>query len=183
MTLKKSKTLWILGRSMLKLPLNVDNLINNKARHDEFWMEKALNLARKAALRDEVPVGAVIVKNDQILAVGSNRRELWQSPTGHAELIAIQRASRKLKSWRLNDCTLFVTLEPCTMCAGALVQARFSRVVFGAYDAKGGALKSLYELGNDSRLNHKFETVGGILEADCAKLLKDFFKTKRSQKK
>ncbi len=171
---------------MIKMPFTVDKLGNSASRKisksDEFWMEQALLLARKAAARDEVPVGAVVVRHGEILALGSNRREQWQSPAGHAELIAIQRASRKLKSWRLIDCTLFVTLEPCVMCAGALVQARFSRVVFGAYDAKGGALKSLYEVGNDSRLNHKFETVGGVLEKECATMLKDFFKQKRKKK-
>ena len=147
----------------------------------EFWMKKALRLAEKAAKRGEVPVGAILVKGDEQISSASNRREEWHTPLGHAELIALQRASQTLKAWRLLDCTLYVTLEPCVMCAGALVQARVSRVVYGAIDPKGGGLKSLYQIGDDSRLNHRFELIGGVLENECSQILKDFFKQRRLQ--
>lgn len=146
---------------------------------DEYWMQKALKLARKASLRGEVPVGAILVKGDEIISLASNRREQWHSPLGHAELIALQRASQKLKAWRLLDCTLYVTLEPCVMCAGALVQARVKRLVYGATDPKGGAVQSLFQIAQDPRLNHRLEVVGGILQNECGQLLKDFFKQRR----
>jgi tRNA(adenine34) deaminase len=147
----------------------------------EFWMKKALKLAEKAASRGEVPVGAILVRGGEEITCASNRREEWHTPLGHAELIALQRASQSLKAWRLLDCTLYVTLEPCVMCAGALVQARVSRVVYGATDPKGGGLHSLYQIGTDPRLNHRFELIGGILEPECSQVLKDFFKKRRQQ--
>jgi len=147
----------------------------------EFWMQKALRLAQKAASRGEVPVGAVIVRGDEQVSSASNRREEWHTPLGHAELIALQRASQSLKAWRLLDCTLYVTLEPCVMCAGALVQARVDRVIYGATDPKGGGMKSLYQIGTDPRLNHRLELIGGVLEQECSQILKDFFKIRRQQ--
>jgi tRNA(adenine34) deaminase len=152
-------------------------------KSDEFWMKKALSLAQKAAQRGEVPVGAVIVRDGHLVASASNRREEWHTPLGHAELIAVQRASQKLQAWRLLGCTLYVTLEPCVMCAGALIQARVERVVYGAPDPKGGAVHSLFELGRDSRLNHRFEVTGQVLEAECSEILKSFFKQRRKDKK
>lgn len=146
---------------------------------DEFWMRKALKLAARAAHRGEVPVGAVLVHNNEPLAWARNRREELHSPLGHAELISLQKASQKLQSWRLLNSTLYVTLEPCVMCAGAIQQSRVSRVVFGAFDPKAGALSSLYKIGEDNRLNHRFEVTGGVLQDECAKLLKDFFKARR----
>jgi tRNA(adenine34) deaminase len=154
----------------------------NQENH-EFWMRKALKLAAKAASRGEVPVGAVLVRKGQQLTIASNRREEWHTPLGHAELIVLQRASQNLKAWRLLGCTLYVTLEPCTMCAGALVQARVERVVFGALDPKGGGMHSLYQIGRDPRLNHQIEVISGVLEAECSQLLKDFFKNRRLEKK
>ncbi len=147
----------------------------------EFWMQKALKLAEKAASRGEVPVGAIIVRDDEKVSSASNRREEWHTPLGHAELIALQRASQSLKAWRLLGCTLYVTLEPCVMCAGALVQARVDQVVYGAHDPKGGGLKSLYQIGTDPRLNHRFELIGGVMEQECSQVLKDFFKLKRQK--
>jgi tRNA(adenine34) deaminase len=147
----------------------------------EFWMQKALKLAQKAASRGEVPVGAVLVRGDEQISCASNHREEWHTPLGHAEIIVLQRASQSLKAWRLLNCTLYVTLEPCVMCAGALVQSRVERVVFGAADPKGGALKSLYQIGSDPRLNHRLEWIGGILETECSQVLKDFFKLRRQQ--
>ena len=154
------------------------------AQHnDAYWMKYALKGAAMAARRDEVPVGAVLVYQGQVIAKAYNRREEWHTPLGHAELICLHRASQKLKKWRLSEATLYVTLEPCVMCSGALVQARIGRLVFGAYDPKGGAAHSLYQICHDSRLNHRMEVVGGVLEQECSEELKIFFRKKRQQKK
>ncbi len=161
--------------AMIKTAENLEN--------HQFWMRRALKLAAQAGARGEVPVGAVLVQNGKQITCASNRREEWHTPLGHAELMALQRASQSLKAWRLLNCTLYVTLEPCPMCAGALVQARVKRVVFGALDPKGGGLHSLYKIGQDSRLNHQFEVIGGVLEIECSNLLKAFFKTRRMDKK
>ena len=147
---------------------------------DEKYMRLALKLAQQAEKMGEVPIGAVVVdKNGKLIAKATNLREKHKTTLGHAELVAIHRACKKLGSWRLAGCTLYVSLEPCFMCAGALVQSRISRVVFAAHDPKGGALKSLAELGNDQRLNHKFQVTSGVLAFECSVLLKDFFKKKR----
>lgn len=151
---------------------------------DERYMRMALKWARKAAERDEVPVGAVVVAKDgTVLSYGFNMRENWQTPLGHAELIAVHRAAKKIGQWRLVDATLYVTLEPCVMCAGALVQARIGRIVYGAKDPKAGATESLYQICNDPRLNHQIPLTTGVLESECSELLKDFFRRKRVQKK
>ena len=152
-------------------------------KSDEYWMEKALKLAQKAALRGEVPVGALLVKDGKMVAFASNRREEWHTPLGHAELICLQRASQKLKAWRLTDSTLYVTLEPCVMCAGALVQSRVKRLVYGAEDPKGGAVKSLFQIADHPKLNHRIEIVSGVLESECSQVLKDFFKKRRIENK
>lgn len=152
-------------------------------KSDEFWMQKALKLAQRASQRGEVPVGAVIVRNDQLISFASNRREQLQSPLGHAELIAVQKASEVLNSWRLLDCTLYVTLEPCVMCAGALVQSRVAKIIYGTRDPKGGAVDSLFHIGQDPRLNHQIEIQQGVLESECSQILKDFFKQRRAEKK
>lgn len=146
-------------------------------------MSKALELARKAAERGEVPVGAILVGPDGVLARALNRREDWQTPLGHAEAICLHRASKKLQNWRLEDTTLYVTLEPCLMCAGALLQARVSRVVYGARDPKGGAVESLYKVFADSRLNHQIEVTSGVLEKECSELLQEFFRNRREDHK
>ena len=146
-------------------------------------MRKALNLARQAQEKDEVPVGALLISAEgKILAQGMNRRETWTTPLGHAEIIALHRASQKLQAWRLLGSTLYVTLEPCVMCAGALVQARVSRIVYGATDPKGGALHSLYQIANDSRLNHQIEVTAGVCAEECSQILKNYFKSKRGPK-
>ncbi|MEM9112871.1 MAG: tRNA adenosine(34) deaminase TadA [Myxococcota bacterium] len=143
------------------------------------FMALAIAEAEKAGKEGEVPVGAVIVRKDMVVARGRNDRERSWDPSGHAELMALRRASLALGRWRLSDCTLYVTLEPCPMCAGALLAARVERVVFGARDPKAGALVSLYTLGEDPRLNHRFEVVPD-LEADrCAALLREFFRVRR----
>ena len=148
----------------------------------EYWMKFALKLAKKAGERDEVPVGAILVGPEgKIISQGQNIKESLTTPIGHAEIQALHRAGKSLKAWRMTGTTLYVTLEPCLMCAGALIQARVSKVVFGAYDPKGGALSSLYTVGQDPRLNHQIEVSGGILENECSQLLKDFFKRKREK--
>jgi tRNA(adenine34) deaminase len=139
-------------------------------------MRLALNEARAAAHHDDVPVGAVLLDpSGATVAAAGNERELAQDPTAHAELLALRRAAEALGSWRLTDHTLVVTLEPCTMCAGALVLARVSRLIFGAYDAKAGAVASLWDVVRDPRLNHRVEVRGGVLEAECGALIRDFF--------
>ncbi|MCX6116593.1 MAG: tRNA adenosine(34) deaminase TadA [Proteobacteria bacterium] len=148
---------------------------------DLFYMSKAIELAKRAALIGEVPVGAVLVVNDKILARGWNLRESKQNPIMHAEIVAILKASKKLASWRIPSSTLYVTLEPCLMCAGAIYQARINRVVFGALDSKAGACGSLYSIHNDSRLNHRFEVLGKIMAHESTSLMKSFFKSRRSK--
>lgn len=139
-------------------------------------MRLALNEARAAAHHDDVPVGAVLLDpSGATVAAAGNERELAQDPTAHAELLTLRRAAEAHGSWRLTDHTLVVTLEPCTMCAGALVLARVSRLIFGAYDAKAGAVTSLWDVVRDPRLNHRVEVRGGVLEAECGALLRDFF--------
>jgi tRNA(adenine34) deaminase len=143
---------------------------------DEPWMREALREADLAPLHGDVPVGCVVVGPDGVeLARDHNRREQNADPTAHAELLALRAAAAKLGHWRLEQCTVFATLEPCPMCAGALVNARVARVVFGASDAKAGALSSLFEIGRDLRLNHRFEVVPGVLAEEGAARLKAFF--------
>lgn len=146
---------------------------------DEFYMQRALELARAAAARGEVPVGALVVRGGAVIAESANRREEAKDPTAHAELLAIQTAARELGGWRLTGTTLYVTLEPCAMCAGALVLARVERLVYGADDPKAGAVRSLYRLVEDERLNHRLEVVRGVLAAECGELLREFFRRRR----
>ena len=145
----------------------------------EGWMQLALEEARMAATEDEVPVGAVILSGGRVIASGHNQREQLADPTAHAEMIALTQAAASLGSWRLDNCVLYVTLEPCPMCAGAILQARVPSVVWGAADPKAGAVESLYRLFEDSRVNHRVEHVGHVLEAECGRLLSDFFRGKR----
>jgi tRNA(adenine34) deaminase len=143
----------------------------------ETWMRRALTVAAPSAgLRDDVPVGAVLYGPDGTeLAIGRNERELTGDPTAHAEVLALRRAAAHLNTWRLDGCTLVVTLEPCTMCAGALVLARVATVVFGAWEPKTGAVGSLWDVVRDRRLNHRPQVYAGVLEAECAAMLRDFF--------
>jgi tRNA(adenine34) deaminase len=143
---------------------------------DTDWMRLALAEADAASAHGDVPVGAVVVRNDGVvLSRAHNRREVDSDPIAHAETLALQQAARQRAHWRLDDCTLYVTLEPCAMCAGALVNARIGRLVFGALDPKAGAICSLFQLGSDTRLNHRFEVQGGVLEADSRSRLAEFF--------
>lgn len=150
------------------------------ARRYELAMRQALLAAREAGLCGDVPVGAVVLGPDgSPIAMGSNERELTGDPTAHAEVVAIRRAAEALGQWRLTGCTLVVTLEPCTMCAGAIVAARIDHLVFGAFDDKAGAVTSLFDVLRDPRLNHRPRVTSGVLEADCAALLEEFFTSRR----
>ena len=152
------------------------------ADHEAF-MELALDEARKAAQIGEVPVGSVVVHDGEVIARGFNRRETWHDPTAHAELIAMRRAAEKLGSWRLCDCTVYVTLEPCPMCAGTMVNARLSRVVYGARDPKAGAARTLYAMLEDPRLNHQVEVRENVLGDACGAILTDFFQEIRERRR
>lgn len=146
-------------------------------------MREALKEALKAASRNEVPVGAVITRNGEVVSRGHNRREEEEDPTSHAEMTAIKKAARKMKTWRLTGTTLFVTLEPCIMCMGAILQARIPRVVFASFDPKAGACGSVYDLSGDRRLNHRVAVTNGVAEAEAKELLKGFFKDLRAKKR
>ncbi len=146
---------------------------------DHTMMRRALALAAEARNLGEVPVGALIVKGGEILSQAFNLRETLHDPTAHAERLAMTLAGRSLRSWHLDGCTLYVTLEPCPMCAGAILQARIARVVYGAADPKAGALDSLYRLANDRRLNHRAEVSGGVLARECGEILTLFFQERR----
>jgi len=146
-----------------------------------YFMQLALQEAEAAAGEGEVPVGAVIVHSErQVIASDHNRREQLRDPTAHAEMLAITQAAEALGSWRLEDCTLYVTLEPCLMCAGAIIQARIPRVVYGADDPKSGAVQSLFKLLNDARLNHQCSVVSGVLAEPCGNILSRFFQRQRT---
>jgi tRNA(adenine34) deaminase len=145
----------------------------------EEFMKLAIIEAEKALLLKEVPVGAVIVKNGVVIAKGHNLRETLRNATSHAEVIAINEACTKLNGWRLFGCDMYVTLEPCPMCAGALVNARVDKIIYGAADHKRGACGSIYNIGHDERLNHRLEVVGGVCEKECVALLQNFFVEKR----
>ena len=147
--------------------------------NDTFFMRLALEEAEAAFQADEVPVGAVIVQGDAVIARTHNSRESSHDPTGHAELLALRIAAWKLRNWRLSEATLYVTKEPCIMCAGTMINARLGRLVYGCRDTKGGAVDSLYAILSDKRLNHQVEVVSGVLEEECADILKRFFKERR----
>lgn len=143
------------------------------------WMRYALGLAQKAQAANEVPVGAVIVRHDELLSEGWNQPIINHDPSAHAEIMALRNAAALTQNYRLNDCTLYVTLEPCAMCVGALIHARVKRLVFGAYDAKAGAVSSVFRLIDDPRHNHAIQWEGGVLAPECSAILKAFFQARR----
>ncbi len=153
-------------------------MIENK--DDQKYMKMAIEQAQIAEENGDVPIGSVIVYQNQIIGRAYNQREQLQDPTAHAEIIALTQAAAFLESWRLHDCTIYVTLEPCPMCAGALVLARINRLVYGCDDPKTGAVKSLYNIVQDERLNHRLEVTSGVLSDECSKLLQEFFLRRRS---
>lgn len=144
------------------------------------FMRKALEQASMAAAKAEVPVGAVVVHNNQVIAEAYNERESLPSALAHAEILALEKATKALGRWRLTGCTLYVTLEPCVMCAGAIVQSRVDRVVYGAKDPKAGAVESLYQVLSDARLNHRPMLTSGVMAEECGQILSEFFRRKRA---
>lgn len=146
---------------------------------DEKYMRIALKEAQKAIIFDEVPVGAIIVKDGKIIARAFNKRETTNDPTSHAEVNAIRKACKKLNSWRLEDATIYVTVEPCSMCAGTLLQCRIGRIVYGAKDPKGGAIESSLKLFEAKNINHHPQILGGVLQQECSSIISNYFKSKR----
>lgn len=157
----------------------MNKMVSDSAAGDAYFMELAMTQAKEAAAKGEVPVGAVVVCGGQVVGAGHNRRETLQSPLAHAEIAAIEAASRRLGSWRLTECDLYVTLEPCVMCAGAILQARLRRLVFGATDPKTGACGSVVDLFAEPRLNHHTAVTGGVLADECGAVLRRFFAERR----
>lgn len=148
-------------------------------KDNKYFMNLALKEAKKAEAIDEVPIGCVIVKDNKVIARGHNLRETKQDPTGHAEIVAIKKASKKLNSWRLEGCDLYVTIEPCIMCSGAIIQSRIRKVVYGAPDLKGGALNSSINVLEAKNINHHPEVISGVMEEECSIIIKEYFKAKR----
>ncbi len=151
------------------------------SQQDQRFMRMAVEAARIAEQNGDVPIGAVIVHQDRIIAKAYNQRQQLNDPTAHAEIIALTQAAEFIKNWRLHDCTIYVTLEPCPMCAGALVLARMDRLVYGCDDPKTGACSSLYNIVQDERLNHRLDVTKGVLEKQCSKLLQSFFQKRRKE--
>jgi len=146
---------------------------------DEYYLRQALREAQRAYEAGEVPIGAVVAQGSTVIGRGCNQREALHDPTAHAEILAITAAANHLGDWRLSGCTLYVTKEPCPMCAGAIVNSRLDRLVFGAWDEQAGCCGSLYQLCRDPRFNHQVEVVGGVMETECRSLLQDFFRRRR----
>ena len=161
------------------LPEDLTRLLDPHA----LWMGQALELARQAFDEEEVPIGAIVVHEGRIIGTGYNQREQLNDPTAHAEMLAITQAASELGDWRLNGCSLYVTLEPCPMCAGAIVLARISHVIYGTTDPKAGACESLFRITDDARLNHRCQVVGGVLRDECRGLLQEFFAMQRAKGK
>ncbi len=155
----------------------------NITEQDEKYMRLAIESAKIAEENGDVPIGAVIIHRNQIIAKAYNQREQLQDPTAHAEIIALTQAAAALENWHLNGCTIYVTLEPCPMCAGALVLSRMAKLVYGCDDPKAGAVKSLYNIATDNRLNHRLKVTSGVLADECAKQLQDFFRRRRNENK
>ena len=162
----------------LSITFMCDGFLNYMEDYSKYMLE-ALKEAELAKLEDEVPIGCVIVKDDQIIARAHNLRETTNNPLGHAETLAIKQASEVLKDWQLVDCDLYVTIEPCIMCGGAIIQSRIRKVIYGALDLKGGAFGSSINILESKNINHRPEVIKGVLESECSKIIKDYFKSKR----
>ena len=162
----------------LSIMFMCDGFLNYMDKYEKYMFE-ALEEAKLASLEDEVPIGCVIVKNDQIIARAHNQRDKSHNPLGHAELLAIKKASEVLNDWQLVDAELYVTIEPCIMCAGAIIQSRIKKVIYGAPDLKGGAFGSSIDVLKANNINHRPEIVAGVLQEECTKIIKDYFKSKR----
>ncbi|MBQ8199147.1 MAG: tRNA adenosine(34) deaminase TadA [Lachnospiraceae bacterium] len=180
---KRENRLQAKEEKRLRLEEEARRAAEQQRKEDEKYMRQALKLARKAAELDEVPIGCVIVHEGKVIARGYNRRNTDKSTLAHAEISAIRKASKKMSDWRLEECTLYVTLEPCQMCAGAIVQARVSRVVIGAMNPKAGCAGSVLNLLEMKEFNHRADVTRGILEEECAQILKEFFSSLRKRVK
>lgn len=180
---KRENRLQAKEEKRLRLEEEARRAAEQQRKEDEKYMRQALKLARKAAELDEVPIGCVIVHEGKVIARGYNRRNTDKSTLAHAEISAIRKASKKMSDWRLEECTLYVTLEPCQMCAGAIVQARVSRVVIGAMNPKAGCAGSVLNLLEMQEFNHRADVTRGILEEECAQILKEFFSSLRKRVK
>lgn len=165
----------------MSLDMNEPQVVDNHNREHEYWMREAIAEAQKAEELGEVPIGAVVVHNNEIIGRGHNLRETTFDATAHAEMVAIREASRHLGAWRLLDCRLYVTLEPCPMCAGAIVQSRVPQLIYGTLDPKAGCAGTLMNLLQESRFNHRTDVVEGILQEECAALLTQFFRRLRGK--
>lgn len=163
--------------------MDFENREINPLQIHEHWMRHAMDQARRAFDEGEVPVGAIVVHEERVIAEAYNQRETLKDPTAHAEMIAITQAAQSLDSWRLLDCRLYVTLEPCPMCAGAIVQCRLPTVIYGASDPKGGAVQTLYNITTDSRLNHQATVMGGVMQDQSRAILQEFFAQRRAEGK
>ena len=163
------------------MPEILENPHFMRSRDDEVWMEQALEQARLAAKEGEVPVGALVIKDGEIVGSGHNRNLLDHDPTAHAEIVALRQAAARLGNHRLTDCEMFVTIEPCAMCAGALIHARLSRLIYGASDPKAGAAGSALQVLNHPSLNHQMEVKSGVLVEKCSEILQEFFREKRAR--
>ena len=161
------------------MSIGLDAPILPTSPNHEDWIKKAIRLAEKAFYEGEVPVGAIVVKDNKIIGRGYNQRETLNDPTAHAEIIAITAASNTINDWRLNDCSIYVTKEPCPMCAGAIINSRLKHLIFGAYDDKKGCCGSLYQLCGDKRLDSITSVKGGVLKDECSMILREFFSSKR----
>ena len=165
--------------------MNSNSIFNKRISRctHEWFMREALKEAQKAYIKDETPIGAVIVSEGKIISRGYNLKELTNDPTGHAEISAIKKACKKLGTWRLNECDMYVTLEPCAMCAGAIIQARIGRLFIGTADPKAGAAGSVIDIFSVEKFNHKVDVSYGLLQQECSQILKDFFRELRDRKK
>ncbi len=152
-------------------------------KDDVYFMQLALEEARQAAALGEIPIGAVLVQGEEVICRAHNMRETWQAATAHAEVIVIEEACRKLGRWRLSGCMLYVTVEPCPMCSGAIVNSRIDRVVYGCPDIKAGGAESIFNIISNPNLNHNAEVVSGVCEVECAQVMKDFFQKRRQENK
>lgn len=157
--------------------------MSTQNRDHQYWIAHALQLAVKAEMNSEVPVGAVLIEDNQIIGQGWNQPIACQDPTAHAEIIAIRAAANKLQNYRLPNTTLYVTLEPCAMCMGAIIQARIDHLIFGAYDPRAGAVKSVFSIAEETRLNHQVNWQGGVMAEECGQILQSFFRAKRIARK
>jgi tRNA(adenine34) deaminase len=164
----------------IPVPVAKEGLLIKKDMHsDEVFMQEALKEAKRALRKAEVPVGAIVVLNGRVIARGHNEREATGDPTAHAEVVALRKAGKKVGTWHLSEATLYVTCEPCAMCAGAMVLARIKRLVYGCKDEKAGAVDSMFGIANDARLNHRMEITSGLMEKECREIMQEFFKKLR----